>query len=137
MNTAKKDLGPQFLYADDLLRDGRWIEAKLVIASHIPANTLRGADNSPVEKDAIGFEKTDKLLVLNRTNTRLIRIATGNSKPDGWIGKSIVVYPVRINAFGESNLAAIRVRAGDGKPVPKGVRKFMGVDLTTETRNDQ
>ena len=137
MNAAKKDLGPQFLYADDLLRDGQWIEARLVIASHIPGGSLKGADGTSVEKDAIGFEKTDKLLVLNRTNTRLIRIATGNSKPEGWIGKSIVVYPVRIKAFGEDNLAAIRVRAGDGKPVPKGVRKFMGTDLTTETRNDQ
>ena len=130
MNAAKKDLGPQFLYADDLIRDGRWIEAKLTIANHIVGGTLTGADGTRVDKDAISFEKTDKILVLNRTNTRLIRIATGNSKPEGWIGKSIVVYPVRIKAFGEDNLAAIRVRAGDGKPVPKGVRKFMGTDLT-------
>ena len=126
----KATLGPQFLYADDMLRDGNWIEVKLTIARFIEANTVKGADGKLVEKDAIGFEGTDKMLVLNATNRRLIKIATGSSKPDGWIGKRIALYPVSINAFGQSNIPCIRIRIEDGKPVPFGVRKFLGKDLT-------
>ena len=126
----KTDLGPQFLYADDLLKDGKWVEVKLTITRHVPGGTLTGADKSVVEHDAIGFEGTDKLLVLNKTNSRLLKIATGSSKPAGWIGKTVAVFPVSINAFGQQNLPCIRIRVKDGQPVPFGVRKFMGKDLT-------
>ena len=129
---AKTDklLGSKFLYADDLLKDGKWVEARLTISRHVPGGTLTGADKSTVDADAIGFDGTDKLLVLNKTNTRLLKIATGSSKPAGWIGKTVALYPVSINAFGQQNLPCIRVRVADGQPTPFGVRKFLGRDLT-------
>lgn len=131
MSTSHKDnLGPQFLYADDLLRDGQWIEATLTIAKFVPANSIKGANGQKVEKDAIGFDGTDKLLVLNATNRRLIKIATGSSKPEGWTGKKVTIYPVTINAFGQSEIPCIRIRIGSGQPIPFGVRKFLGHDLT-------
>lgn len=130
MSQHKNELGPEFLYADDLLRDGRWIEATLTIREIAEPGTLKGANGEVVKDMSLGFEKTRKWLVLNKTNKRLLRIETGSSKPEGWIGHKVTLYPATINAFGEKNVPCIRVRLSDGKPVPFGVRKFLGKDLT-------
>ena len=130
MSEFKKELGPQFLYADDLFRDGKWAEVTLTIEGIHAGGTIFGADKKAVDNDSISFVGTEKKLVLNKTNKRLLKIATKSSKSDGWLGKKVTIYPVLINAFGEKNVPCIRVRVGDGNPVPFGVRKFLGKDLT-------
>ncbi len=123
----------QFLYADDLLKDGQFRDVTLTIAEVHAANTLFGADQKPVEKMALGFAGTEKKLVLNNTNERLVRMATGSTKSDGWAGKKVTLYPVAINAFGEKNVPAIRIRTPEGTPIQMSVRKQLGRDLSGET----
>lgn len=130
LSEHKKELGPEFLYADDLLRDGKWVEATLTIERIAEPGSLRGANGQTVDDISLGFAKTKKWLVLNKTNKRLLRIETGSSKPDGWIGRQVTIYPATINAFGEKNVPCIRFRVTGGKPVPFGARKFLGKDLT-------
>ena len=129
MNTAEKTLGQGFIYGDDLLRDGRWHEQSLVIAEVIPAGTIKGADRTIVDKPALRFEGAKKLLVVNATNSRILKVETGNSNPKGWTGKEIVIYPAKIRAFGEETLC-VRIRNRSGRPLAKGVRKWLGTDLT-------
>lgn len=120
----------QFLYADDLLKDGQFCDVTLTIAEVHTPNTLKGADGKFVEKSALSFVGTPKKLVLNNTNERLVRMATGSTKSDGWVGKKVTLYPVSGNWFGEKNVPAIRIRTPEGTPVQMSVRKQLGRDLT-------
>lgn len=123
----------QFLYADDLLKDGVFREVTLKISEIHQPGTLFSADKKPVEKIALGFTGTDKKLVLNNTNERLVRMATGSTKSDGWTGHKVTLYPVSGNWFGEKNVPAIRIRTPEGMPVQMAVRKQLGRDLTGQS----
>jgi hypothetical protein len=56
----------------------------------------------------ISFEKTDKQLVLNRTNGECLKAMFGRN-PNDWIGKRVTFFPAVVDAFGEET-TAIRVR---------------------------
>lgn len=56
----------------------------------------------------IAFEKTEKQLVLNKTNGECLKAMFGRNT-DAWVGKRVTFYPATVDAFGEETLA-IRVR---------------------------
>jgi len=56
----------------------------------------------------ISFERTDKQLVLNRTNGECLKALFGR-KTVAWIGKRVTFFPAVVDAFGEQT-PAIRVR---------------------------
>jgi hypothetical protein len=95
----------RFLSADDL--DG---EVPVTIAS-IKFEKMKDNDGNEQDKPVLFFLKTEKGLVLNKTNAKRIAEIHGD-ETDGWIGKKITLYQESVTAFGETKWA-IRV-----KPVP-------------------
>lgn len=73
----------------------------------------------------VAFEKTEKQLVLNKTNGECIKAMFGRNTDD-WIGKRVTFYPATVDAFGEET-QAIRVR---GSP-------DLAQDLTAELKLGQ
>ncbi len=59
-------------------------------------------------KAVLGFEKTDKCLVLNKTNGLTLASLHGN-ETDAWIGKRIALFPTRV-PFGGKLVDTIRIR---------------------------
>lgn len=125
----KKDYGEGFLYGDDLINNGVWIQASLKIVEVIPRRTLKAANGQLVDKVCLRFEKTEKLLALNETNTRHVALTCGSHKPEKWVGHVITVFPAEVEAFGNTG-PSVRVKLPKGTPHPHGTRKWMGKDLT-------
>lgn len=73
----------------------------------------KGTPNSAGEKvrtkGVITFKETTKQLVLNRTNGECLKKMFGR-KVREWVAKRVTLFPDSINAFGEKNVLAIRVR---------------------------
>lgn len=59
-------------------------------------------------KGILHFEKTDKKLVLNRTNATSIAKLYGTNAND-WIGKKVTLYAIRDRFFGKDQ-DAVRIR---------------------------
>lgn len=76
-----------------------------------------GEDNKPV----VYFTKTDKGLVLNKTNANIIAGNIGTHETNDWIGKSITLFPTQVDFQGRQ-VEAIRVRlrkpGGQARPKP-------------------
>jgi hypothetical protein len=128
----KHDFGDSFLYADDLVRDGKWIQATLTIKGVVPPNAIVGDNGKTIDKVCLTFEKTPKILALCTTNERLCRLNCGSGQSENWVGKSLTIYPSLIDAFGEKDVPCIRVRLPKTIPVPFGTRKHMGRDITNQ-----
>lgn len=123
-----KDLGPEYLYAEDFLIDGEWKEYSLVVKAVHPPGTVEIHDGSKIKGPVVEFEKTNKKLVLCKTNQRLAHLAMGTAKVSQWVGKKLTLYAGKGKAFGHMT-PWIRVRVAVGM-IPYGVRKHLGEDLT-------
>jgi len=128
----KAALGSKFLHGEDFLVDGRWREVRVTIKAVHEPETIKGGDKKPVKDWVLAIEKSDKLICLNKTNLRLIKLALGTDRLKEWIGKQITLYAVSGSWFGEENVLSIRVRVPVGSPVPMGIRKHLGEDLTQD-----
>ena len=96
----------KYLRAEDLTQ-----EKLLRIKSVTEELVGQGADQE--KKLVVWFTNSPKGLVLNRTNNRTIRGASGDDVA-GWIGKLIVVFPTQADFRGRP-VGALRVRI----PPPK------------------
>lgn len=138
MGLDKEEKESRWLYAEDLLKDGKWTEATVTIEECIAPGTLKSADKRPVERTVLKFVKCAKMLVLNNTNRRLIKMQIGTEDQSKWLGRKITVYPTCLaHCFGESNVPAIRIRCTSGVPIPFNMRKQLGNDLTGQTLPQQ
>lgn len=126
----KKEYGDGFLYADDFVRDGKWCQFALTIKGIVPPNTIKAANKQMVDKVCLQFEEASKILAVNTTNERLLKMACGSAKSDNWVGKKVTFYPVSVDAFGQTNVPALRVRLPKEVPMPFSARKQLGRDLT-------
>lgn len=126
----KTELGPEYLHAEDLLRDGKWSESTAVIAEIVPPGTVKAADGKIIDKPIVRFEKTAKQLVLGKINERLIKCALGTAKVAEWVGKPVTLYAAGGDWFGQQNVAAIRIRVPLGRAKPFLQAKQLGKDLT-------
>jgi hypothetical protein len=133
----KPELGPEYLHAEDLLKDGKWTEATVVIESVLPPNTVKSADGTLITKPVVCFEKTNKRLVLGSDNGRLMICEQGTNKIQDWTGKPVTLYAAAGNWFGQKNVAAIRVRVGNGKAMPFLKLANLGRDLTGTMQGNQ
>ena len=90
-----------------------------LVMSRVEMETIGGDDKKPV----LYFSKSQKGLVLNKTNSKQIAAQYGDDTDD-WEGKSIVLFPAMVDFKGDT-VEAIRVRApkpqrvGGGKPIAK------------------
>lgn len=109
----------------DALFPGRFLKAgefngkdvTLTIAS-IELEELPQEQGGTKVRGILGFQKTKKKLVLNRTNGEAIKALFGRDTGE-WIGKRVTFYPAAFS-FGDNDFA-IRVR---GSPDIAGPVKF-------------
>ena len=119
-----------YLYAEDFLVEGEWKQFVLTIKGLHAPNTVKGGDGRAIPQPLIGFEETPKLFGLNKTNLRLLHMACGTIEGRNLIGARITLYPAVGSAFGQKDVPWLRIRVPQGRPVPYGVRKQLGQDLT-------
>jgi len=123
---SKFDYGSRFLYAENLLRGGQFHTANVTIAKVHPPYSIKSADKRQIEKVVIEFEESDKLLVLAKTNARIIHYITGEPPGDGWVGHKITVQARIVPAFGEDSVA-IRIIPPPGVTIRRGLARMLGV----------
>ena len=70
---------------------------------------VQNRDGGKDKKPIIHFSNAKKPMVLNKTNARVIARLYGNDTDD-WAGRTIVLYPTKVEAFGDVT-DCIRVRA--------------------------
>lgn len=135
----KIELGGEFLFAEDFAVDGVWKSYALTIEQVFPENTLKtkqGRESKLINKPVIQFTRSNKKLVLSKTNQRLVRIAMGTNKVSEWIGKKLTLYVAGdIPAFSFVT-TGIRIRCPENL-IPYGIRKFLGKDLTGQAVNPE
>ena len=93
----------RFLKASDL--NGRDVNIQIRSVSFEEMENNRG---EPEQKPVLWFEKTEKGMVLNRTNGNTIAELHGPDT-ERWIGQLITLYSAEVEAFGKMT-DAIRVR---------------------------
>jgi hypothetical protein len=71
------------------------------------------------KKPVLYFEKTVKMLVLNKTNATVISEQHG-TEAKGWIGKRITIYPTTTRCKGKT-VPCVRVRPGTGTAAADGI----------------
>ncbi len=88
-------------------------EVRLTIASvELAELPVRGTSQKKT-RGVVSFERTDKGLVLNRTNAETIAKMLGR-ETDAWAGQHITLYPTE-DRFGPAMVPCIRVRNGAKK----------------------
>ena len=123
--TSKKQFGSRFLYAEDLLQGGEFRKATVEISEVHERGTLTAANKTRIDKLTIGFKGREKLLVLCKTNERVIHIVTGEVPGPGWIGKQITLGARIVDAFGSESLA-VRVLPPVGTVLTVSLNKRLG-----------
>jgi len=102
----RKNFDYRFLAADELQG-----EVTLTIKEMKKEEAFNGKEKEVVP--VLHFEKTQKGLVLNKTNAELITKVLKSPFIEDWIGKQITLYSTKIKAFGEL-VDAIRVKTVTG-----------------------
>lgn len=121
--TKETNYGSAFLYAEDMLCDGKFKAVEVEISEVHEPGTIKKADGGTVDKPALSFKGATKKLVLCKTNVALIKFAVGDASPEKWVGKKIKLVVRLVDAFG-SKVTAIRV--WPSVPIRKGLVKYLG-----------
>ena len=96
---------------------GKFLEALLLpqdkpveveISKIEAANTVKSADGRLIDKPVMHFKGKDRALVLAKCNARAIARKYGPDM-DQWVGKTIGLFQARVDAFGESDVPAVRI----------------------------
>lgn len=94
----------RFLKAEDL----RHQEHKVTISNVVLEEMEDDKTGMPMTKLALMFQGIEKGVLLNKTNSDVLVDCYGGDT-DGWINKSITLYPTMVN-FGGKAVPAIRLR---------------------------
>lgn len=90
--------------------------------------TIRGfkmetvkSDEGEEDKVVCYFAEDVKPMIINRTNSQLIGVATGTSRAGDAVGKQIVVYNDPTVGFGGKITGGLRIKkvAGQPRPAPR------------------
>ena len=79
--------------------------------SRVELADLRLVGGATKRKPVVHFDKTEKKLVLNKTNAALVASQHGG-KCEGWTGKKITLYPTTTKCKGQT-VPCVRVREGN------------------------
>jgi hypothetical protein len=107
MNIFKTELFP---YIDGASLIGKTVSLTM---TDVITEELAGDGGRKKMKYTLGFEETDKRLVLNKTNAKTIATMHGGETED-WQGSQITLYSEPVQAFGKSHNV---VRVAPAKPV--------------------
>ena len=118
---------PEWLYADDLMKDGRWQQFALRIKAVHPPDTFddprqRG---KKIPGEALEFKGAKKLMTLNKGNRRILGLIAGSQMREDWIGLQVTLYVVSGKFFGIANCPAIRIRPPENATIPFAIQKAM------------
>jgi len=99
---------------------------KLTIADVHPPSTVKSADGRMIDKPILVFEKTDRQMIVNKTNQRILKAMFG-AKASGWIGHPVSVGVRYLSkAFGQTNVPTLRIIPPAGASIPFSAMKHMG-----------
>ena len=105
MNAFKPYASPDYISAHDL--DEK--EVTLVIEASA-LEFLKAKPGDPgKQRICLRLKGAKKRLVLNKTNVKEIIAAYGKDT-DGWVGKSVTIYPTTCDSFGAKNVPCVRVK---------------------------
>jgi hypothetical protein len=122
----KKEYGSAYLYAEDLIRDGNYIDATVTIESVIPGGTIKAANGKIIPHDTLKFKGTEKLFVIcAKVNQRILAIASGEAQPEKWPGHKITLQVRIVDSFGEK-VPALRILPPQGAIIRKSLRDRLG-----------
>lgn len=93
----KKLTNPNYIGAYDL-QPGQ--EVKITIKS-VAKELVKGADGKEESCIVAKLEGTQKPMILNKTNCKIITKVLDTPYIEEWTGKSIIIYPAKVKAFGE------------------------------------
>ena len=128
--SEKKEYGSGYLYAEDLIRDGDYVDAVVTIESVIPPNSIKAGNGKLIPHETLKFKGSDKLFVLcAKVNQRILGIATGESRSEKWAGHRITLQARIVDSFGEK-VPAIRVIPPQGSIIRKSLRERLGTKAT-------
>lgn len=123
----KREYGNQFLYAEDLLRNGKYITAKAEIEEYIPPGTLEAANGRLIDKPVLRFKGRKKMLVLSaKCNRAVIHTVTGEDEGPAWVGHTITLQARIGEAFGDKNTLFIRVIPPPGTALRRSIVQRLG-----------
>ena len=121
----------RFLHGEDLRDASGWREVTLTVKAVGDKGSEQSADRRAIEGYPVYFEEREKVLVLNRTNTKLGIAAMGTKERDQWKGQKLTLYPAMLDeCFGQQDVVCVRVRVPDGVPKPFILPRHLGKDLT-------
>ena len=127
----KQDQDSRFLYAEDLLKGGKYVSPVVEMSEVIRPGSLKSADGRAIAKWTIGFKGTDKKLVLCKTNVSIIHFVIGDEPSDRWVGGKIKLQARIVDAFGEKTVA-IRVIPPVGTTLRKSLIQRLGKEAVFE-----
>ena len=91
---------------------------KLLTIESCEQQNVAKANEAPEMKWCLNFAETDKPMVLNRTNSELVAMISGERNSDNWGGHKIVAYDDPTISYGGKLVGGIRVRAPRNKTAP-------------------
>lgn len=122
----KQEYGGAYLYAEDLIRGGDYVDATVTIEQVIPPNTITTQGKKLIPHHTLKFVGKDKLFVLcAKVNQRLLPIVTGEAQPEKWVGHKITLQVRIVEAFG-SQVPALRIVPPAGTLIRKSLKDRMG-----------
>jgi hypothetical protein len=101
----------KWVKAWDLGGKERTVTIEKVVAGILEDPRKKTKDRKPI----VWFKGAKKPLALNKTNSKTIANMYGNMT-EGWIGKSVTLYPTTTQVGPDSGVDCIRIKPG----VPKG-----------------
>lgn len=120
----------RFIHGEDLQRGGKWFEITLTIKSVGDKDSMKSQDGKVIPGFPVHFTETEKIAVLKGSNVRLLKAALKTADRSEMAGKKLTLYPVKGNWFGQTDVAAVRVRVPAGVAKPFIQKQHLGTDLT-------
>jgi len=102
----KKLRDPNYIGAYELMNADGTTNEIVVLIEGVKKEELKNAEKN---QGLVIYLKGQKPMIVNSVNAKSITSATGSPFVEDWINKPIVLYVVKIKAFGET-MEALRVR---------------------------
>lgn len=102
----KKLINPDYLGAYSLNPN----EERTLTIKKVTRDKVTGPGGKKTECTVLHFKENEKPMILNRTNAKTITSIYGTPYIEEWIGKGIIVFADKVEAFGEE-VEALRIKA--------------------------
>ena len=123
LNRAVRAYDGNYLAGVDFA-DGQ--ETELKVKGVRAPNTVVAKDKTSIEDPILVFDKTEREMILNKTNYYIIKLLHGPNATD-WLGKTVTVGKRYLKNFmGATNVPCLRIIPPTGTKLIKSVNDQMG-----------